>query len=196
MELTKRSDDEADRFLREGLREFVPAVRALSSFIHEIAGRIRKVLEPHDRELSQFSVASSTSKLSFSPTMGGEQPEQVIEVGIKIPDRSGFYIRIDLDETPSQSLYVGFWLWTPESQDRQELFRMLRPVWDSDDHETEEEDQTLYVGRYVNQEEYFPTFETVLDKLVRHVISGLTSINFAERFGPRFRKGTVTGDAS
>src|ERR1700680_1190184 len=63
----------------------------------------------------------STLKLSFSPTIGGEQPEQVIEVGVKIPDRSGFYIRIDLDETPSQSLYVGFWLWTPESQERAEF---------------------------------------------------------------------------
>ena len=189
MASSKRSDDEADRFLREGLREFVPAVRALSNFIHEIEGRIRRVLEQHDRELKELGIASSTSKLIFSPNLGGEQSEQEIDVGVKDPERSGFYICIDLNETPSRSLYVGFWLWTPASQDRKELFRALRPVWDTDGHETEQDDeQTLYVGMYVNQEQYFPRFETLLDKLVQHVISGLRSIDFAERFGPGFRK--------
>jgi hypothetical protein len=189
MESNKRNDDEADRFLREGLREFVPAVRALSSFIHEIEGRVRKVLEPHNRELGQLSVASSTSKLSFGPTIGGGQPEQVIQVGVKDPDRSGFYIRINPDQTQSRSLYVGFWLWTPAPQDRQELFRMLRPLWDSDGYRTEQgEYQTLYVGRYADQGEYFPAFETALDELVQHVIAGLTKIDFAGRFGPGFRK--------
>ena len=72
MELTKYGDAESDRFLREGLREFLPAVGALNSFIQEIGGRVRQVLEPHDRELRQLGVASSTSKLSFSPTLGGE----------------------------------------------------------------------------------------------------------------------------
>jgi hypothetical protein len=83
---------------------------------------------------------------------------------------------------------VGFWLWTPASEDRKKLLA-LRPIWDKDGHETEQGgEQTLYVGRYLNQEEYFPAFETVLDQLVRHVISGLKSINFTERFGPGFRK--------
>jgi hypothetical protein len=190
----KCSDAEADRFLREGLPHFVPAVRALSSFVHEIEGRIRKVLKPYDHELSALGLASSISKLSFSPNLGGELPEQVIEIGVKNPDRAGFYILIDLSETPSLSLYVGFWLWTPVSQNRKQLFGALRPVWDVDGYETEQGDyETLYVGRYVNQEQYFPNFETLLDKLVQHVIWGLRSIDFAERFGPGFRKTRAQG---
>src|SRR5271168_1661523 len=100
MESSQRSDDEADRFLKEGIREFVPAVRALNSFIHEIEGRIRNVLARHDQALNLLNVASSNSKLSFSPTIGREQFEEVIEVGVRNPDRSSFYISIDLGEAP------------------------------------------------------------------------------------------------
>lgn len=139
MQSSKPIDDDADRFLREGLREYIPAVQALNSFIHLTEGRIRKVLEPYDMELRQLSIASSTSKISFSPNIGEEQADQTIEVGVRDPDRSGFYIQIDFKEEPSRSLCVGFWLYTPvSSQERQELFQLLSPVCGSDGYEVEQ----------------------------------------------------------
>ena len=97
-------------FCARGSRSLCRAVRALNSFIHEVEDRIRRVLEPRDRQLGLLGIASSTGKLSFSPKLGGQQLEEVIAIGVKDGDRSGFYIRLDLNETPSRSLYVGFWL--------------------------------------------------------------------------------------
>jgi hypothetical protein len=122
--------------------------------------------------------------------MGQEELEQEIQVGVKNPDRSGFYIFIDLNEEPSRSLYVGFWLWTPAVQERRDLFRALQAVWGTNGYEIEQEDElTVCVGIYVSQEQHFPHFEPLLDKLVQHVIRGLKSIDFKKRFGPGFRKG-------
>ena len=48
---------------------------------------------------------------------------------------------------------------------------------------------TVCVGMYVSQEQHFPHFKPILDKLVQQVILGLKSIDFAKRFGSGFRKG-------
>ena len=53
---------------------------------------------------------------------------------------------------------------------------------------TEDEEGCLYVGRYVSREEFFPSFEAVLVKLIEHVVSGLTAVDFTKRFGPEFRQ--------
>ena len=184
-------DNEVDGFLREGVREFVPAVHALNAFIHEAETRLRGCLKVHEKELAQLGIASSRGKLDIAPSLGKQYANRVLRIGITGATRWKFFIQLDPDETPTRSMYVGFWLWTPVAKDRLELYKLLRPIWNAEDFETEVPDRdskTIYVGRYVNQEDNFPAFQTTLDGLIRHVIAGLKEINFAERFGAGFQK--------
>jgi hypothetical protein len=178
---------ESERFLKDGLAHYLPAVRALNAFIAEIASRIRDVLEKHDHELEELGIASSRSKLDFEPQLG-KAPLTHISVGLKNTHRSGFYIYYDSTETPETSFYVGFWIWTPQPSDRKELFELFRTRGTTEGWEIAVVEQTLNIGKYVNHEDHFPGFESLLEEVVQWVVKTLRDVNFNQRFGPAFDK--------
>jgi len=187
------NDAETEAFLREGLKCFMPAVQALLTFLKQIGERIGAVLKPYDDQLEGLGLASSRSKFSFYPDIARAFAGQVLEVDLKIPDRSGFYIYIDFGAQRSRALYVGFWIWTPVTKDRRSLFAALRglPILDYP-WEIETGDQTtINIGTYTDIEQHFPNFEPLLEETVKRVLSAFETINFSQRFLPGFQTKQV-----
>src|SRR5687767_4001012 len=105
-------------FLRVGATQYLPAVRALGSFVEMTAEMIREVLRPYDQRLQQYGLAFSGSKMDYYPKIGAAHGENELGVQIRVPDRCAFYVAIYPEEPSAESMWVGCWLWLPERESR------------------------------------------------------------------------------
>jgi hypothetical protein len=166
MERTGLTPDEVE-FLKIGVTQYLPAVRALGSFVDMIAEVIRGVLRPYDERLQAKGLAFSGSKIDYYPKIGAAHGESALGIQIKAPGRSTFYIEIYPEEPPAKSMWVGGWLWLMEREKRTTLYELCQR------HSAEceltierESDGTVYLGVYTDYRKDFPTFAPLLNNVV------------------------------
>jgi hypothetical protein len=179
-------DEEA--FLKEGVSQYLPAVRALGDFVNYCTDAIRETIRPYDERLRSLGLVCSLDRSDYWPKIG--TAESSIRVAIKVPDRSCVYLEIDFNEgEPASSMWVGTWFWPRDSKSRSDLFKLC------DSHGAtygldvkKHSDGTVYVGVYADYREQFPHFESKLDSVVRSTLEMFERIGFAEKFTDSLKK--------
>jgi hypothetical protein len=180
-------DEEA--FLKEGVSQYLPAVRALGDFVEYCTDAIRETIRPYDERLRALGLVCSSDKSDYWPKVG-TVPEDLVGMAIKVPDRSCVYFEIYFkEEEPASSMWVGAWLWPRDAQSRSDLFKLCESHGATYDLDVvKHSDGTVYLGVYGDYREHFPHFESKLDSAIRNILELFEKIAFAERFKDSLKK--------
>jgi hypothetical protein len=180
-------DEEA--FLKEGVSQYLPAVRALGDFVEYCTDAIRETIRPYDERLRSLGLVCSSDKLDYWPRIG-TAPESLITVAIKVPDRSCVYIEVYFNEVePASSMWIGTWFWPRDAQSRSDLFKLCDSHGATYGLDVEKHSGgTVYLGTYADYREQFPHVESMLNTVVLNILELFEKIGFAERITDSLKK--------
>lgn len=174
---------EEEQFLKEGVARFVPAVKALSDFVECCRSQLRDGMQPHDEVLQELKLAHSGDRFYFGPGISEATESESLWFGVRIPERSGFYVELYPQEQPEESMWLGGWFWPKSRATREQLTEVCKArchqyglVFES------ERDGTVYLGTYADLTTSFPSFAPKLSETLDQVTKFLREVDFKGQF--------------